>query len=122
MARKNEFGDYLLELLGTLDGVRQRAMFGGQGLFQHETMFGLIADDTLYLKVDGENQALFEEAGMAPFTYRGKGKAIAMSYYETPPDALEDSEALMPWAESAIAASRRANKSKRRKPRRVGGE
>lgn len=122
MARKNEFGDYLLELLAPLDGVRLRAMFGGQGLFQNETMFGLIADDTLYLKVDGENQAQFEAAAMAPFTYRGKGKAIKMSYFETPPDALEDSEALMPWAESAIAASRRANKPKRRKPHRGKGE
>ena len=122
MAKRNEFGTYVLDLLGSLDGVRLRAMFGGHGLFQDDRMFGLIAEDVLYLKVDGENQALFEAAGMVPFTYKGKGKAITMSYYETPSDALEGAEALMPWAESAIAASWRAKKPKRGKPRSAAGE
>ncbi len=115
MTRDSEFGDYLLELLESVGGVRLKAMFGGHGLFQDDVMFGLIADETLYLKVDQENLTLFEDAGMEPFTYTSKGKAMAMSYYQAPPDSLEDAEALLPWAASAIAASRRAKKPKRRK-------
>ncbi len=117
MAQKSAFADYVMDLLGRLDGVRLRAMFGGYGLFQEDVMFALIGEDMLYLKVDQENLPLFEAAGMTPFVYGAKGKTTTMSYYETPPDALEDSEALLAWVESAIAASRRAKKTKRGGPR-----
>jgi TfoX/Sxy family transcriptional regulator of competence genes len=32
-------------------------------------MFGLIADDVLYLKTDAESIALFTEGGLRPFEY-----------------------------------------------------
>ncbi|MHA1564370.1 MAG: TfoX/Sxy family protein [Alphaproteobacteria bacterium] len=114
MAKNTAFCDYILELMGPLDGVRLRSMFGGQGLFQGDVMFGLIAGDTLYLKVDEQNRGFFEEAGMAPFAYSRRDKAIAMSYFEAPPESLEDGDLFLPWVESAIAAARRRHKPKRR--------
>ncbi len=116
MAKRSEFADFLIELLSPLGSVTVRSMFGGYGVYLHGAMFGLVASDTLYLKADDHNRATFEAAGMSPFIYQGKNKPVAMSYYEVPPDALEDTEILMPWARSAIEAAARTKASKR--PRR----
>ena len=52
-----EFRDYLLELLAPLEGVTARRMFGGGGLYLEDTMFAIVADDVLFLKVAETNQA-----------------------------------------------------------------
>lgn len=52
MAMRNEFVEYLLELLEPSGGVRAKAMFGGFGIYRDNLMFGLVADDILYFKVD----------------------------------------------------------------------
>jgi DNA transformation protein and related proteins len=93
--------------------VRARAMFGGVGIYAGDVFFALIADDTLYLKVDDSTRPDFEERGMSPFRPYGE-EGETMGYYELPGDALEDPEALRPWAEKAIAAARR-KRAKRRK-------
>jgi DNA transformation protein len=115
MAARSEFVDFLLEQLVLVGPVAARSMFGGHGIFLDGTMFGLVASDTLYLKVDDVNRGSFEDAGMGPFVYDGKKGPVAMSYYEAPPDAVEDPETLLPWAQSAVAA---ASRSKAKKPRR----
>ncbi|MCH7484387.1 MAG: TfoX/Sxy family protein, partial [Chloroflexi bacterium] len=42
-------------------------------------MFGLIAADTLYLKVDDETRGDYQAAGAGPFLYTRKGREIALS-------------------------------------------
>ena len=115
MTARSEFVDFLLEQLVLVGPVAARAMFGGHGIYLDGTMFGLVASNTLYLKVDDANRESFEGAGMGPFVYDGKKGPVAMSYYEVPPDALEDAAALLPWARSAVEA---ASRSKAKKPRR----
>jgi len=114
MTKHSEFVDYLLELLVPLGGVSAKAMFGGYGIYQDGLMFGLVADDVLYLKTDDGNRAAFEARALPPFTYERTGKpAIVMSYHRAPEDALEESEELCRWARDACAAARRnANKKK----------
>ena len=90
-------------------------MFGGGGLFLDGTMFCLIADDVLYMKADGINRGDFESAGMPPFEYDRGGGTIAMSYFEVPPDVMEDSDQLVAWARLAWEAARWAGLRKRRK-------
>ena len=53
----------LFQELGT---VRIRKMFGGQGIYLHDQMFGLVAADELYLKTDDETRPAFEAAGSRP--------------------------------------------------------
>lgn len=109
------FVDYLLELLDEFPAVTAKRMFGGYGIFREGLMFGLVADSTLYLKVDKENKANFEERGLEPFTYDGKGKPMQMSYHQAPEEALDNAEDMLEWAESAYAAALRAKKPKRKK-------
>ncbi len=118
--KRSEFVEYLLELLAPLGGISARAMFGGYGIYQEGLMFGLVANDVLYLKTDDGNRAAFAARGLPPFTFERTGKpAIVMSYHRAPEDALEESEALCRWAREACAAARRNARRKsstRKKP------
>lgn len=104
----SEFVVYLLELLAALGEVRARRMFGGYGIYYDSLMFALVADDTLYLKVDDANRPAFAARRLAPFVYHKNGKPYSMSYYQAPDDALDSAEQLNAWAGGAIAAARRA--------------
>lgn len=104
---------HLMELLEPLGEVRFRKMFGGYGVYHQDVMFALVADEQLYLKVDNESKATFEQAGLAPFTYEGHKKPVIMSYHQAPEAALEDPEEMQPWAELAIAAALRNKASKK---------
>lgn len=112
MPARNEFVEHVLELLTPLGPVRPRAMFGGWGLYLDDIMFALIAWDTLYLKADERNRPAFEAKGMGPFVHEANGRRTVMSYWQPPPDALEDGARLRPWAEAAHAAAVRARKPK----------
>jgi DNA transformation protein len=112
MKRTNEFADYTVELCSTLGRVAWRRMFGGYGLYCDGTMFALIADDVLYLKVDDANRGEFERTGATPFAYDAGGKRTVMSYYRAPADAMESRELAAPWARSAYAAALRTRSSK----------
>lgn len=120
MPSGQEFAEHACDLLASVGapfdlGTKLRRMFGGHGIFCDGVMFALIADETLYLKVDDETKAAFLDAGCEPFTYDKGGKPVAMSYVTVPDDAAEDIEALRPWAHMALAAANRAQAKK--KPR-----
>ncbi len=51
MSVSNEFLIYVLDLVREWGGVSERRMFGGAGLWREGKMFGLVADDVVYLKV-----------------------------------------------------------------------
>ena len=97
--------------------LRARGMFGGVGIYAGQLFFALIADDTLYFKVDDSNRPEFERLGMRPFQPYGEGGEV-MQYYQVPAELLEDPDALRPWAEKAIAVA--ANKMKGKRRRRGG--
>ena len=120
MARMNGYVEYTLELLEPLGPVQARAMFGGWGLYHGGRMFGLIAQDRLYLKTDDITRSAFESAGGEPFVYDpGTGrKPVTMSYWTPPPDASDDAHALLPWARRAVEAALRAARKKPARPSR----
>ena len=117
MANSAEFIDHLMDMAAAFGPVQARRMFGGHGLFRDGIMIGLVADDTLYLKVDDRNRGDFEAAGTGPFIYDGKGKPMAMSYYEAPATAMEDPDRLTDWLRSAQGAALRAQANKPAKRR-----
>lgn len=116
VTRRSEYVALVEELLQPAGPVEVRAMFGGHGVFLDGVMFGLIADEELYLKVDDVNRALFVDAGYEAFVYQADGRSITMSYHRAP-DVLEDWERMEPWVVSAIDASRRARRAARPKRR-----
>lgn len=116
----NDFIAYVQELFGDFGAVSARAMFGGYGLYHDGVMIGLVIDDGLYLKVDGQTQALFEAEGCAPFVYTQMAKPVTMSYWSVPDAALDSPQAMLPWARLAHAAALRKPKPRKRATRRGG--
>jgi DNA transformation protein and related proteins len=115
------FVSYVVESLQPLGPVRARRMFGGHGIYLDGVMFALIASDQLYLKVDDGNRAAYEAAGLAPFTYSGKGAPVRMSYHEAPGEGFDDPEVLCAWAREAYAAALRVRAAKPRRAARRHG-
>ena len=89
------FIELLQEALEPLCPISVRRMFGGAGIYFGPAMFGLVADDTLYLKADDETRVHFEAEGLGPFVYEGKGKPIRMSYWRAPERLLDEPEQLL---------------------------
>ena len=108
----HSFRTYVFEQLKRVrPDLRDRSMFGGLGIYAGDFFFALIADDTLYFKVDDSNRSAFEARGMGPFMPYGPSGEV-MQYYEVPADLLEDPETLSPWVEQAIEVARNKRRSK----------
>jgi DNA transformation protein and related proteins len=113
-AAVDEFRDYCLELLDTLSphagvgGIGAKRMFGGTGFSIDGKTFAIIAMDQLWLKVDDETRAAFEQARCEIFTFESAKKTSTMNYYTVPPDAMESAATMRPWAERAWGAALRA--------------
>jgi DNA transformation protein len=116
MAVSVSFRTYLLEQLGQIRPVTSRAMFGGLCFFAEGRAFALVAEETLYFKVDDSNRPDFVAAGKGPFLPFGDA-AKPMQYYELPEDVLEDPDQLAVWMAKAIAVAARAKAKAQPKPK-----
>ena len=110
---ESEFVHFVVESLQPLGPVVAKRMFGGHGIFLHDLMFGLVVWDTLYFKADDVNRPAYEEKGLEQFTYNNhRGRPTTMSYFEAPPEGLDDPELLSTWGKEAYEAALRASPPK----------
>jgi DNA transformation protein len=117
MSVSPSFRTFVLEQLARSGlQVRGQSMFGGVGIYAGELFFALLADDTLYFKVDDATRPDFETRRLDAFRPYGEGSE-GMDYFRVPDDLLEDPEELRRWAEKAVGVARRA----RRRGTRRGG-
>src|SRR4051812_28302033 len=79
MSVSPSYKTFVLEQLQVVGTVTAKPMFGGVGLYCQGLFFGLIDDDTLYLKVDDATRPEFERAGSRPFLPFGD-EGHAMQY------------------------------------------
>lgn len=107
-----DYLEYVLgDVLGHVEGVRSRAMFGGYGLYLDGDIFGIITDvDELRFKVDDSNRAQYEALGSAPFVYTGHTdkKPVTMNYYTVPEAVQEDRAHVEEWLLQSVAITRGA--------------
>ncbi len=111
----SEYVEYVKEVFSEFGSVEPRRMFGGHGIFHKGLMFGLVADDVLYLKADEAISRHFTERELEQFSYEKQGKAFKMSYYMAPDDIFDDLEEAKVWADRSYAAAVRSNKLKKKK-------
>jgi len=75
MVASDSFAEFLREQLAPLGRVTMRRMFGKTGVFCDGLMFGMVADNTLYLRVDDHNREAFKETeSFPPLNYVEKGR------------------------------------------------
>ena len=103
LSEDDTFVEYVCDQLGSIDGISHRAMFGGHGLYCGSTFFGIAYRSKLYFKTNEETRAKYVAWEMGPFQPNAKQRLN--SYYEAPPDCIDDATALTELAEEAIDAA-----------------
>jgi len=121
MAVQPQYLAYILEQLEGIDGLQSRRMFGAVGLYSGELFFGLIDDDTLFLKTDGSNAAEYISRKMPRFMPFPERPEAVMAYYQVPADIMEDKESLHDWARKSVAVALASRTAKARPKGRVTG-
>ncbi|MBN9085568.1 MAG: TfoX/Sxy family protein [Reyranella sp.] len=117
MVASPDFAEFLTEQLAPLGRVTLRRMFGKSGVFCGGVMFGMVTENTLYFRVDEQNQATFEEARSSPpLNYRKKGEMIDLAFWRVPDRLMDEPDELVDWGRAALAAARRV--AVKRKPKR----
>ena len=96
------FEGRVLNRLSELGVIAVRPLCGGHGLYWRDVIFGMAFRDRLYFKVDDRTKGEYVSRGMPSF--RPNQRQTLTSYFEVPPEVLEDREALLSWARAAIRA------------------
>ncbi len=109
---RDEFLEYVLELLEPAGNVTSARMFGGHVIRKDGLPIALVIRDEVYFKVDGSNRADYEAIGSEPFTYEAKGKIITISNWKLPVDELEDPERMKEWVEKSCKVALKSRKSR----------
>ena len=102
--------DFLHEVLESFGPITTRKIFGGYGIYHQGLIFGLVADDELYLKVDKVSIAEFVGAGLPAFEYDKNGKIMKMLYHKAPEEIYDDFKLAVYWANLAYEAALRQKK------------
>lgn len=106
---RDEFSDYVLDLLASLGEIESGRFFGGFGFKFDGTQFAMMMRETLYFVVDDTTRPKYVDSGSKPFSYEKKGGVQEVRrYYEVPADVLENPEQLRDWAAEAITAAKRS--------------
>jgi DNA transformation protein len=119
MVASATFAEFLREQLAPLGRITVRRMFGKTGVFCDGVMFGMVTENTLYLRVDEENRATFKEAeAFPPLNYQKKGSTIDLSFWRVPERLFDEPDEFVTWAQAALAAAHRvAAKRERTAPK-----
>ena len=110
MKSKDEsFKDFVLDQLVGVGDVEALRMFGGFGLYQDETFFGVIHKGKLFFKIDESTVGEYRKRKMKPF--RPNAQQTLKSYYQVPAEVIEDADALRQWAVQATECQLRNRKA-----------
>ena len=71
----------------------------------------MIADNTLYFKVDESTKKDYEESGMEAFKPYGED-SYSMGYYTVPEEVMENDQLIREWGGKALAIARLKGKKK----------
>lgn len=72
MSSSQNYAHYIQhDLLGFMQGITSKRMFGGWGFYLHGNIFSFIIDDELYFKTSPEIEPEFASRGSEQFIYDG---------------------------------------------------
>lgn len=103
----SEFAEHVRDVFQSFGRIELRRMFGGYGVYHRGLMFGLIDEETLYLKADAENAPSFQALGLPQFEYLRQGKVTRMSYYRAPDSVMDNRDEAARWARRSFEAASR---------------
>ncbi|MFY0693060.1 MAG: TfoX/Sxy family protein [Paracoccaceae bacterium] len=104
MASDTEFTSFVMDQLSAIGEFKTKNMFGGTALLKDGSAFAKVKHGALWLKADNSNWDDFLERDMPQYTF-GKDNSRRLNFFMTPPDVLDDPEALTRWASKATKAA-----------------
>lgn len=117
MVASASFAEFLREQLAPLGHLSMRRMFGKTGVFCQGVMFGMVTEDTLYVRVDDHNRETFKEAeAYPPLNYAKQGSSIDLSFWRVPERLIDEPDELVTWARAALAAAHRVAATRTQAP------
>ncbi|MGQ0597865.1 TfoX/Sxy family DNA transformation protein [Aquabacterium sp.] len=96
--QKQEFANFVVELMAGFAPVQAKRMFGGFGIFWQGLMLAIIIEDKLYFKVDDVSEPRFAQRGLPRFQYESKGRTASLRYCEAPPEVYDEPEHMAVWS------------------------
>lgn len=122
MQTSDGFAEFLFEQLAPLGHITARRMFGKIGVFCDGVMFGMLAEDTLFLRVDASNREAFQEAASSPpLRYKKAGATIDLAFWRIPDRLIDQPDELVAWARIALAAAKRVAAKRPKAPQHPTG-
>ncbi|NNF35201.1 MAG: TfoX/Sxy family protein [Saprospiraceae bacterium] len=108
MSSPSDFFEYVQDQLSSWNHIDKKRMFGVLGLYRDSLMFGIIAKDIVYLKVDDSNIDKYIDAGSTSLKVF-KNNSEVPSYYKLPEEVLENAESFIEWAQESYAIQVKRN-------------
>src|ERR1044071_355649 len=106
------YTDYAEELLAGFGKVDLKRMFGGAMVLRNGVGFGILADDTFFIKADTALGAELKKQGSKPWSYSVKkdGTVRDIAYWSLPDTAADDPDEAVALVRKSFAISAQAAK------------
>lgn len=104
MSNNTEFKSFVMDQLGGFGEFGTKNMFGSAALLREGLAFAKVKHCAFSLKVDDSNRDDFLDREMPQYTY-GKDNSRWLNFFMTPPESLDDAEALKEWTLMATKAA-----------------
>jgi DNA transformation protein len=106
LAFSQRFATEIMDQLGEVGELTARRMFGALGLYASGVIFGMIVDETLYLRLDEVGFGALLRLGASPLRpVSRKPDLESARYISVPLDILEDRDELIGWVSHAIGVA-----------------
>ena len=108
------FASYIEELIAGVGPVQIRKMFGGAALYRDGVGFGILDDDTFFIKADKAFGAELKGRGSRPWVYSiaKDGSVRDIAYWSLPETAADDSDEASSLARRSYQIALKAAKAK----------
>ena len=115
------FTAYAEELIAGFGKVEIRKMFGGAGVYRNGVGFGILDDDTFFIKADTAFGAELKKQGARPWSYSVKkdGTVRDIAYWSMPAAAADDGDEASALAKRSFEIAKKAAAEKAKKPKKA---
>ncbi len=113
-----EYRAWIADLFAPLGEISIRRVFKSHGIYIGETMFGIVADQRIWLKTDETSRKAFQREGSTALAFAKRGgDPVITSYWEIPGRLYDESEEFVRWARQAYEIALNSPTAKRRRGR-----
>lgn len=115
------FSAYVEELIAGFGKVEINRMFGGAMVLRGGIGFGILDDDTFFIKADPAMGAELKKQGSKPWSYSVKkdGTVRDIAYWSLPDTASDDGDEATALVKRSFEIAKKADAAKAKKPKKA---